>query len=74
MKMSLRAIRINNGWSLERTAKLYNVSVDTVRNYEKGKTQPTVEIIYNILNATGMKFEDINFFKIKNPQNGFTVK
>lgn len=62
--MTLKAIRVNLGWSLEEAARLYDVSIDTVRNYEKFKTYPTVPIIMNILKATKLKFEDIIFLPL----------
>lgn len=61
MKMTLKAIRINNNWEKEYTAKLYGISVYTLENYESFKTYPDVPIINNILNATGMKYDDIIF-------------
>lgn len=59
--MTLKAIRINNGWTKQETAKKFGVSVDTLYNYEAGKTYPDVPIINRILKATGMKFDDIIF-------------
>lgn len=59
--MTLKAIRINLGWSLEEAAEQYGVSVDTIRNYEKFKTYPTAPVITKILTASKMKFEDIIF-------------
>ncbi len=44
-KLSLKAIRINNGWSQEEAALLYNVSKDTISNYENYKTYPDVPVI-----------------------------
>lgn len=70
-KLTLKAIRINNNWSAEETAKKYGISLDTLRNYETYKTYPDVPIIENILKATGMKYDDIIFL----PTNyGETVK
>lgn len=65
MQLTLKAIRVNNNWSLEETARKYNVSVDTIRNYENYKTYPNVPIINNILEATNLNYEDIIFL----PQN-----
>lgn len=59
--MTLKALRVNLGWSLEEAAEQYGVSVDTIRNYEKFKTYPTAPIILKILTASKMKFEDIIF-------------
>lgn len=60
-KFTLKAIRINKGWSREEASKLYGVSVDTINNYENYKTFPDVPIIENILNATGLQYDDIIF-------------
>lgn len=70
-KLSLKAIRINNGWSQEEAASLYNVSKDTISNYENYKTYPDVPVIERILQVTGLNYDDIIFL----PENyGFTVK
>ena len=61
VKLSLRALRINNNWSQEEASKLYGVSVATVQNFESYKTFPDVPIIENILKATGLKYDDIIF-------------
>lgn len=61
IKLTLKAIRVNNGWSIEEAAKKYGVSADTVRNYESFKTFPDVPIINNIINATGIGYNDIIF-------------
>lgn len=70
-KLTLKAIRINNNWSAEETAKKYGISLDTLRNYENFKTFPDVPIIENILKATGMKYDDIIFLPIN---YGLTVE
>lgn len=44
-KLSLKAIRINNGWSQEEAASLYNVSKDTISNYENYKIYTDVPVI-----------------------------
>lgn len=61
MKATLKAIRINNGWSQEEAAKRFGVSVATLQNYELGKTFPDVPIINNIIKATGVTYNDIIF-------------
>ena len=60
-KLTLKAIRINNNWSAEETAKKYGISLDTLRNYENFKTYPDVPIIEKILEITGMKYDDVIF-------------
>ena len=69
MKATLKAIRINNGWSQEETAKLYGISVATLQNYELGKTFPDVPIINKIIEVTGLSYDDIIFLPIKNAKS-----
>lgn len=59
--MTLKAIRINNGWTKEEAAKKFGVSIDTLYNYEAGKTYPDVPIVNRILEVTGMNYDDIIF-------------
>lgn len=69
-KFTLKALRINVGWTKEEAAKRFGVSVDTITNYESYKTFPDVPIIEKILKETGMNYDDIIFL----PQNyGKTV-
>lgn len=70
-KLTLKAIRINNGWSQEKAAQLYNVSKDTISNYENYKTFPDVPVIEKILQVTGLKYDDIIFLPIN---YGLTVE
>ena len=65
MRMTLRAIRINNGWTLEEMAKKIGVSTDTLRNYELCKTYPDVPIINKIIEVTGINYNDIIFLPNK---------
>ena len=61
VKFTLKALRINHGWSQEQMAQKIGVSIDTIQNYESYKTFPDVPIIEKILNATGLKYDDIIF-------------
>lgn len=63
-KFTLKALRINNGWTKEEAAKLYGVSVDTINNYETYKTYPDVPTIEKILEASGLGYDDIIFLPI----------
>lgn len=60
-KFTLKALRVNMGWTQEEAAKKFEISVDTLKNYESYKTFPDVPIIENILDATGMRYDDIIF-------------
>ena len=61
IKLTLKAIRINMNKSQEEMAKLYNVSAETVSNWETYKTYPSVKDIPNIEKATGLAYDEIIF-------------
>ena len=69
MKATLKAIRVNNGWSQEKAAKMFGVSVATLQNYEMGKTFPDVPIINRIIKATGLDYDDIIFLPNNNAKS-----
>ena len=69
MKATLKAIRVNNGWSQEAAAILFGVSVATLQNYELGRTFPDVPIINNIIKATGLSYDDIIFLPNKDAKS-----
>lgn len=68
-KFTLKALRINNGWSQEEAASLYGVSTDTIKNYEAYKTYPDVPIIEKILEASGLEYNDIIFLPKENAKS-----
>ncbi len=68
-KFTLKALRINNGWSQEEAASLYGVSIDTIKNYEAYKTYPDVPIIEKILKASGLDYNDIIFLPKENAKS-----
>ena len=43
--LTLRAIRVNLGWSIEEASTLIGISKETLSNYERGETYPDVPII-----------------------------
>lgn len=62
MKMTLKAIRINLNMTQQEAAKRIGISVDTLKNYEAGKTYPDVPIIVKIEEVYGVSYDNINFF------------
>lgn len=62
MSITLRAARVNKGLSQIQAAKLLEISVDTVRKYEAGKTFPDVPMIKKIEELYGVSYDDIDFF------------
>lgn len=62
LKLTLRALRINKGYTQEKAASLIGVSVETLANYEKGLTYPDIQILKNIEEVYETKYDNINFF------------
>ena len=62
MQFTLKAIRINNNMSQEEASKKIGISVDTLGNYERGKSFPDIPILKKIEEVYGVKYENINFF------------
>lgn len=60
-KISLPAARKIKGITQTQMAKECNVSVSTVSNWERGKTEPTVSQAKKIANVCGLKLDDIKF-------------
>lgn len=58
---SLKAIRVNRGYTQEQAAKGIGISVETLANYEKGNTYPDIPILKRIENYYGVKYEEIDF-------------
>lgn len=65
MKMTLKAARINKNLTQREAAKILNVSVDTVGNWERGKSYPNAHTIKNIEALYGVSYDQIIFL----PQN-----
>ncbi len=60
-KVSLPIARKIKGITQTQLAKACNVSVSTVSNWERGKTEPTVSQAKKIANVCGVKIDDIKF-------------
>ena len=62
MQLTLKAIRINKKLSQEEASKLIGISVDTLGNYERGKSFPDIPILKKIEEVYGVSYNNINFF------------
>ena len=63
MRISLRAARINAGYTQEAAGKALNVAKKTIGLWEKGKTKPTIDKVEPICNLYGVKYDDIEWCK-----------
>lgn len=69
MGITLKALRINAGYDQQTAAKFIGVTAETLGNWEKGETFPTVPHITKIENLYGVNYADINFFTHKSRLN-----
>lgn len=61
MAITLKAARVNKGLSQRKAAKLLGISVDTLSNYERGKSFPDVPTIQQIERIYDCLYSDIIF-------------
>jgi transcriptional regulator with XRE-family HTH domain len=62
MSITLKAARVNAGLTQAEAAKALGIAVDTIRQYEAGKTFPDVPMIGKIEEVYGVSYNDSNFF------------
>lgn len=62
MSITLRAARVNKNLTQAQAAKALNISPDTIRQYEAGKTFPDVPMIRKIEKLYGVSYNEIDFF------------
>lgn len=60
-KVTLKALRINKGLTLEQAAKELGVNIVTLSSYENAKTFPDVQTINKILELYDTTYDNINF-------------
>lgn len=65
MKLTLKALRTNKGYSQEKASALIGISVETLANYEKGITYPDIPILKKIEEIYETSYDNINFFNLK---------
>ena len=61
MKVTLRAARVNKGLTQNEAAKRIGITVDTLANYEKGKTYPDVPVLKRIEVVYGVSYNHLIF-------------
>lgn len=60
MKLTLKALRVNAGFTIEKASKELGISTVTLRSYETNKTIPTVKMMNKLLNLYNAKFSNID--------------
>lgn len=61
MPVTLKSARVNKNLTQVEAAKLIGVTVDTLSNYERGKSYPDVPIIQRMEEVYGVSYSDIIF-------------
>lgn len=59
--MTLKAIRTNLNWSLEKASKKLGVSKDTLSKWERGKSYPNIPRLKRIEQTYNVQYSCINF-------------
>lgn len=65
MRLTLKAARVNKGFTQKQAAKLLKIGVATLQRWENGISAPNVMQIKKLENVYGVTFEDIFFITIK---------
>ena len=63
MKISLKALRVNSGFTIEEASKKLGIGKETLRNYENNKTSPDQKTLNKILELYQAKYDDVLFEK-----------
>lgn len=66
MPITLKAARANKNLTQSEAAKLIGVTVDTLSNYERGKSYPDVPIIKKMEQVYGLSYSDLIFLPSNN--------
>lgn len=60
MKITLRALRVNAGFTIEKASKELGISTVTLRSYETNKTIPTIKMMNKMLKLYNAKFSNLD--------------
>lgn len=66
MAITLKSARVNKGLTQKEAATMLGIAVDTLSNYERGKSFPDVPIIKRIEDVYGVSYSDIIFLPVNN--------
>lgn len=63
-KYTLKTARELNGLKQKDAAKLLGISIDTLRNYERGKSYPDIPILRKIESVYGVPYDRLIFLSL----------
>lgn len=61
MKITLRAARVNAGYTLQQAADALGIHIMSVFGYEHGKTAPSIHVAQKLANLYGVDMNDIKW-------------
>lgn len=61
MPITLKSARVNKNLTQAEAAKMLKISVDTLSNYERGKSYPDVPIIKRMEDLYGVPYSELIF-------------
>jgi transcriptional regulator with XRE-family HTH domain len=61
LKITLKAARVNAGYSQNEVAKKLNISNKTISSWESGETFPSAKKIVALCELYGISYDNINF-------------
>lgn len=64
MKVSLKLAREIKGYTQDEAAKKIGISIDTLSNYERGKSYPDIPILRKIEETYGISYSQIIFLPL----------
>lgn len=66
MDLTLKAARVNKGYTQKKSAELIGVTEDTIGNWERGKSYPDALHIRKIEEVYGVRYDNLIFLPRKN--------
>ena len=66
MRITLKALRVNAGYTIESTSSELGISTVTLRSYETKKTIPNMEMLNKMLKLYNAKFSKFEYDAVNN--------
>ncbi|MDO4963005.1 MAG: helix-turn-helix transcriptional regulator [bacterium] len=61
MKITLRALRVNAGFTIKEASYRLGISSVTLRSYENKKTKPNIDLLNRMLKLYNVKFSNFEY-------------
>lgn len=64
IRVSLKAMRVNRGLTIEESAQALGVNRKTVWCWENGRNKPSIDMVEPICNLYGCSYDDIDWSRV----------